>query len=203
MLFYSLLGFFWGFFLVGGGYVQAVAVPPDHFAYRCSSTPVRCALVSSLLIHSYTFQFGSKYTVGSQKNALTEAGYHQCIHRIAKQGITMKQYIIKTIITLIIIVSVSEIAKKSSLIGGILVSLPIVSVLAMIWLWSDTKSKAKLAEFSYSVFWLVIPSLVLFITLPLLLKKLDFGWAMLLSCSFTVIAYYIMITVLGMFNIKL
>lgn len=70
MLFYSLLGFFGVFFLVGEGCVQAVAVPPDHFAYRCSSTPVRCALVSSLLIHSYTFQFGSKYTIGSQKKRI-------------------------------------------------------------------------------------------------------------------------------------
>jgi hypothetical protein len=115
----------------------------------------------------------------------------------------MKQYIIKTIITLFIIVAVSEIAKKSSLIGGILVSLPIVSVLAMMWLWVDTKSKVKVAELSYTIFWLVIPSLVLFISLPILLKRLDFGWAMLLSCSFTVIAYYLMVMVLGYFNIKL
>jgi hypothetical protein len=100
-------------------------------------------------------------------------------------------------------VAVSEIAKKSSLIGGILVSLPIVSVLAMMWLWVDTKSKVKVAELSYTIFWLVIPSLVLFISLPILLKRLDFGWAMLLSCSFTVIAYYLMVMVLGYFNIKL
>ncbi len=115
----------------------------------------------------------------------------------------MKQYIIKTLLTLFIIVAVSEIAKKSSLIGGILVSLPIVSVLAMIWLWVDTKSKTKLAEFSYSVFWLVIPSLVLFISLPFLLKKMEFGWAMTAACGLTVLAYYAMVTVLGAFNIKL
>jgi hypothetical protein len=115
----------------------------------------------------------------------------------------MKQYIIKTIVTLIIIVAVSEIAKKSSLIGGIIVSLPLVSILAMMWLWIDTKSKVKVAELSTTIFWLVIPSLVLFISLPILLKKLDFGWAMVLSCSLTIAAYYIMISVLGVFNIKL
>ncbi len=120
----------------------------------------------------------------------------------AKEGL-LKQYIIKTLVTLFIIVSVSEIAKRSSLIGGILVSLPIVSVLAMMWLWVDTKSKVKVAELSNTIFWLVIPSLVLFISLPLLLKKMDFGWAMLLSCSFTVIAYYLMVTLLGYFNIRL
>ncbi len=115
----------------------------------------------------------------------------------------MIQYIIKTAITLIIIIGASIIAKKSSLIGGILVSLPIVSVLAMVWLWVDTKSKAKVAQFSISVFWLVIPSLVLFICLPLLLKKLDFGWAMLISCGLTIVAYYLMVILLGWFNVKL
>ena len=115
----------------------------------------------------------------------------------------MIQYIIKTLLSLVVIVSVSEIAKRSSLIGGILVSLPLVSLLAIVWLWIDTKSKIKVAELSHSIFWLVIPSLVLFISLPMLLKKLDFGWAMLISCSLTVIAYYLMVTVLGYFNIKL
>jgi len=113
------------------------------------------------------------------------------------------QYIIKTLLSLVVIVSVSEIAKRSSLIGGILVSLPLVSLLAIVWLWIDTKSKIKVAELSHSIFWLVIPSLVLFISLPMLLKKLDFGWAMLISCLLTVIAYYLMVTVLGYFNIKL
>lgn len=115
----------------------------------------------------------------------------------------MIQYIIKTLLSLVVIVSVSEIAKRSSLIGGILVSLPLVSLLAIVWLWIDTKSKIKVAELSHSIFWLVIPSLVLFISLPMLLKKLDFGWAMLISCLLTVIAYYLMVTVLGYFNIKL
>jgi hypothetical protein len=113
------------------------------------------------------------------------------------------QYIIKTLLSLVVIVSVSEIAKKSSLIGGILVSLPLVSLLAIVWLWIDTKSKIKVAELSHSIFWLVIPSLVLFISLPILLKKLDFGWAMLISCSLTVIAYYLMVLVLSYLNIKL
>ncbi len=115
----------------------------------------------------------------------------------------MIQYIIKTLLSLVVIVSVSEIAKRSSLIGGILVSLPLVSLLAIVWLWIDTKSKIKVAELSHSIFWLVIPSLVLFISLPMLLKKLDFGWAMLISCSLTVIAYYLMVIVLNYFNIKL
>ncbi|MDD4310502.1 MAG: DUF3147 family protein [Candidatus Cloacimonetes bacterium] len=115
----------------------------------------------------------------------------------------MIQFIIKTVVTLTIILAASAIAKKSSLMGGILVSLPVVSILAMMWLWLDTKNKMKVAQFSTSVFWLVIPSLVLFISLPVLLKKLDFGWAMLFACGLTIIAYYLMVLVLGLFQVKL
>lgn len=113
------------------------------------------------------------------------------------------QYLIKTLISVIVIVAVSEISKRSTLIGGILVSLPLVSILAMMWLWVDTHDKLKVARFSTSVFWLVLPSLVLFIALPLFLKKLQFGIALLLSSVLTVLAYYLLITVLGHFNIKL
>jgi len=115
----------------------------------------------------------------------------------------MVQYIIKTLISLAVIVGVSEIAKRSTLIGGILVSLPIVSILAMIWLWIDTRNQARVAQFSTSVFWLVLPSLALFAVLPLLMKRMAFGYALLISCGVTVLAYYLMITVLGHFNVKL
>ena len=127
----------------------------------------------------------------------------QGLTHIVSKGETMLQYIVKTIITLITIVGVSEVSKRSTLIGGILVSLPIVSIMAMIWLWVDTRDKVRVAQFSTSVFWLVIPSLALFITLPLFLKKLPFGYALLLSCGITILAYYLLISVLGYFDIKL
>ncbi len=115
----------------------------------------------------------------------------------------MKQLIIKTMLSLLIIVSVSEISKRSTLIGGIIISLPILSILAMFWLWLETKSKANVAAFSTSVFWLVLPSLVLFISLPIFLKKLSFGYAMLTSCGLTIGAYYLMIMLLNALHIKL
>ena len=86
----------------------------------------------------------------------------------------MWYYIIKVLVSAVLIVAISEISKRSSFWGGILASVPLVSVLAFIWLYIDTKSVEKISQLSYSVFWLVIPSLSLFITLPLLLKKVDF-----------------------------
>jgi len=115
----------------------------------------------------------------------------------------MIQYILKTFISLAVIVGVSEISKRSTLIGGILVSLPIVSILAMIWLWIDTRDQARVAQLSTSVFWLVLPSLTLFAILPLLMKRMAFGYALLISCAVTVLAYYLMVLILGRFNIRL
>lgn len=116
----------------------------------------------------------------------------------------MIYYIIKVAISATLIVAISEVSKKSSLIGGILASVPLVSVLGMIWLYIDTKSVEEISQFSTSVFWLVIPSLSLFIVLPILLKlKLSFYIALPVSLIVMVFFYYLMIYVLGKFGINL
>jgi hypothetical protein len=70
-----------------------------------------------------------------------------------------------------LIVAISEISKRSTFVGGLLASLPIVSYLGMIWLYVETGSQEKVADLSKSVFWLVLPSLPFFVLLPVLLKK--------------------------------
>ncbi len=82
----------------------------------------------------------------------------------------MTYLIFKTIISAVIIVAVSEVSKKSPLLGAILASLPLVSYLGIIWLYIDTESKTQVAQLSRSFFWMVIPSLSFFVVLPLLLK---------------------------------
>ena len=115
----------------------------------------------------------------------------------------MWYYVIKVLVSAVLIVAISEIGKRSSLWGGILASVPIVSVLAFIWLYIDTKSVEKISQLSYSVFWLVIPSLSLFLILPFLLKlKWDFYPALLVSIVIMIIFYYIMIFILGKFGMK-
>lgn len=115
----------------------------------------------------------------------------------------MIYYIIKVVISATLIVAISEVSKKSSLIGGILASVPLVSVLGMIWLYIDTQSAEKVAQFSTSVFWLVIPSLSLFIVLPILLKKISFYYALPISLVVMIGFYYLMIFALGKFGIEL
>ncbi|MGE5436807.1 MAG: DUF3147 family protein [Syntrophothermus sp.] len=115
----------------------------------------------------------------------------------------MLYYVIKILISAILIAAISEVSKRSSLIGGILASIPLVSVLAMIWLYIDTQDISKISKFSTSIFWLVIPSLSFFIMMPLLLKvKLGFYPSLIISLIVMVAFYYLMIYVLGKFGVE-
>ena len=116
----------------------------------------------------------------------------------------MTQAIIKFGLSAAILVAVSEIAKRSSMLGGLLASLPLMSLLAFIWLWQDTRDAAKVAALSTSILWLVLPSLVLFIALPLLLKRGVAFWPSLgMSVAAMLACYGITVFALGKFGIKL
>lgn len=116
----------------------------------------------------------------------------------------MLYYIIKIAITTVLIVLISEISKRSTLAGSILASIPLMSVLAMIWLYIDTGDSNKIMDLSFAIFWLVIPSLTLFVSLPLFLKKgVGFYPSIAMSMVLTIIAYYVTIFILGKFGIKL
>jgi hypothetical protein len=114
------------------------------------------------------------------------------------------QYFIKTIITALVIVGISEIGKKFSPIAAILASLPLTSILAMIWLYSDTKDIQKIIDLSSNIFWAVLPSLIFFLVLPILLKSgFKFSIAMVLSAVAMFIAYSIYVIILQKFGIKI
>jgi hypothetical protein len=107
-------------------------------------------------------------------------------------------YIIKVTITAVVVVAVAEIAKRSPVWAGLLASLPLTSLLAFVWLYRDTGEPERVVALAQSIFWLVLPSLVLFITLPLLLREGWGFWASLASsCGATAAAYLAMIWVLG------
>lgn len=83
----------------------------------------------------------------------------------------MWAYTFKVIISAVVLVAVAEIGKRSSLWGAALASLPLTSLLAFVWLYIDTSDIQKVSALSHGIFWLVLPSLVLFIALPLLLRS--------------------------------
>ena len=116
----------------------------------------------------------------------------------------MAYYIVKVVISAILIVIISEISKRSSLVGAILASVPLVSVLAMVWLYIDTRDIDRITGLASGIFWLVLPSLALFISLPLLLKQgINFYLSMTLSILITIVCYWLMITILDQVGIEL
>lgn len=116
----------------------------------------------------------------------------------------MTYYALKVLVSAIVVVAVSEIAKRSSLLGGVLASLPLVSILAFTWLYVDTKSTEKIAALSYSIFWLVLPSLTLFVALPLLLKRTgNFYLSLIGAIAIMAVFYSVMAVVLRRFDIEL
>lgn len=96
----------------------------------------------------------------------------------------MLYYTIKILLSSLIIVAVSEIAKRSSMLGALLASLPLTSLLAFVWLYLDTGDALKVASLSSDIFWLVLPSLPLFLLLPWLIKL---GWGFWLALGAAVL----------------
>lgn len=111
---------------------------------------------------------------------------------------------LKVLLTAVLVVAISEVAKRSTVFGGIIASLPLTSLLAFIWLYGETGDTAKIASLSTSVFWYVLPSLVLFLALPLLLSRgLDFWLSLAIASALTFAAYLLMTAVLARFGVTL
>ena len=116
----------------------------------------------------------------------------------------MIYYVLKILITTLLIILVAELSKRSSFLGAFLASVPLISLLAILWLYVDTGDIAKVSALSSSIFWLVLPSLVLFVTLPILLRSgLAFYASIAISVSITVLCYWAMVSLLGHYGIKL
>tara|TARA_B100001996_G_scaffold382803_1_gene375763 strand:+ start:2769 stop:3206 length:438 start_codon:yes stop_codon:yes gene_type:complete len=97
---------------------------------------------------------------------------------------------VKGIFSGTVVVIASEIAKKSAVFGALITSIPLISVLSLTWLYEDTKDTAQVADFAESILWLVLPSTLLFILLPYLLRQ---GWSfensMIAGITATILAY--------------
>jgi hypothetical protein len=105
--------------------------------------------------------------------------------------------VIKAAVSGVIIMAASEIARRSPTYGALLVSLPVVSILSMIWLWRDTGDAERIAALSERTFWLVLPTLPMFLVLPALLRNgVEFGVALMASCAMTVVLYLVTIWLL-------
>ena len=117
----------------------------------------------------------------------------------------MALYLLKVLLSSFVIVAVTELSKRAnSFWAGVLASLPLVSLLAFIWLYIETKDTNKVIGLSWSIFWLVIPSLSLFVVLPILLKRnLSFPLALALSVVIMVACYLVTAAILKRFGVSI
>ena len=104
----------------------------------------------------------------------------------------------------IIVAVVSEVARRSPTLGALVLSLPLVSILAILWLWQDTGDSVRVANFMQSTFWYVLPTLPMFLLMPALLRGGTGFWTTLAaSCALTVVLYLVTVWMLGKFGIAL
>ena len=106
----------------------------------------------------------------------------------------MLYLVVKAVLSGVVIALVSEIAKRSPGFAALVASLPLVSVLGMIWLWRDTADTERMAAHAGATFWYVLPSLPMFLLIPALLRHGAPFWAALLAgCLLTMALYAAMI----------
>ena len=97
---------------------------------------------------------------------------------------------IKAALSGILIAIISEVAKRYPGLGGLIASLPLVSVLGMIWLWRDRPDAANMASHAEATFWFVLPLLPMFLVIPAMLRNgFSFWWALATGCVLTVALY--------------
>jgi hypothetical protein len=111
---------------------------------------------------------------------------------------------IKASLSGIIIASASEVARRYAGFGALIASLPLVSLLGIIWLWRDTKDPSRIADHAFATFWFVLPSLPMFLLVPIMLKRgIPFWPALLVGCVVTVLLYFATTWALPRFGVRL
>ena len=116
----------------------------------------------------------------------------------------MAYLFIKALISGVLIAVASEVARRWPGWGALIVSLPLVSILAMIWLWRDTNDPVRMAAHAEATFWFVLPSLPMFLLIPALIRQGHSFWlALAAGCALTIVLYLTMITIGPRFGLKL
>ena len=116
----------------------------------------------------------------------------------------MAWYALKTLLTAGMIVVVSEVAKQKAILGSLIASLPLVSVIGMLWLYGETRDSDRLINHAEGTFWYVIPSLPMFLFLPWLMRRgMGFYAALCAGIVLTVVLYLITAKVMARFGMNL
>jgi hypothetical protein len=115
----------------------------------------------------------------------------------------MAWLIAKYALTAALVVLISEIAKRSGRIGGLFAALPLITILTLIWMHVEGQPQSKVGDFAKYTFWYVLPTLPMFLALPILLPRIGF-WPSLGVCAvFTVLCFYLLAVGIRRFGVEL
>lgn len=115
----------------------------------------------------------------------------------------MQWIIFKYAITAGLIVLISEAAKRSDKLGGLIAALPLVTVLTLIWLFMENQSSEKIANHAWYTFWYVVPTLPMFLIFPWLLKRMGFWSTMGISVIVTLLSFFLFAKLVKAWGIEL
>lgn len=109
----------------------------------------------------------------------------------------------KYAITAFLVVVISECAKRSDKLGGLIAALPVVTILTLIWLYVENQSPEKIANHAWYTFWYVLPTLPMFLVFPYLLPRYGFWPTLGISAIMTLIVFTVFSLILKRFGIDL
>jgi|SRR4029077_8303469 hypothetical protein len=116
----------------------------------------------------------------------------------------MLYFLAKAALSGLIAAIVSDVAKRSPAFGALVASLPLISIMAIIWLWRDTGDGTRVASQMEATFWYVLPSLPMFLLMPAMLRGGIGFWPSLIGgCVLTFVLYLITASILARFGIQL
>jgi hypothetical protein len=111
---------------------------------------------------------------------------------------------IRALISGLMIAAISMIARRNPAFGALIASLPLISVMGMMWLWHDTHDVGNMARHAEATFFYVIPSLPMFLLMPMMLRRgVDFWPALAAGCVVTILLYFIAMVIAARFGIRI
>jgi len=114
------------------------------------------------------------------------------------------QFWVRALLSGLIVAAIAMIARRNPAAGALVASLPLLSLLGMIWLWHDTHDPERMAAHVEATFWYVIPSLPMFLAIPYAIRHGVAFWpALVAGCAMTILLYFVTIIVAACFGVRL
>ncbi|MBX7494339.1 DUF3147 family protein [Qipengyuania sp. 6B39] len=102
----------------------------------------------------------------------------------------MFAFVAKALLAGVMIAAIAEVGRRLPAAAALIASLPLVSILGMIFLWFARPDAENMAQHAQATFWFVLPSLPMFLLIPVLLRQgMSFWLSLAIGCALTAVLY--------------